>query len=227
MGGAVDPNNPMAAEVKKIGGKIAGTDTARRGPWQYDYHLLGDRRTVNAFALPGGQIFITVALLGKLQDESQLAGVLGHETGHVIERHSAQQMAQQNRNQMLVLATGVGASDDQSNRGQMAAAAAAMAAQMSQLKYSRGDEIEADTWGVKLMVEAGYDPRGMIGVMTVLEDATKGGGHQPEMLLTHPYPEHRKQLLQAALQKEFPQGIPTALTKGAAFDWRNRLADQN
>jgi predicted Zn-dependent protease len=95
MGGEADPaRDPAAHEVARIGQQLATRSDAARSPYagNFHYHLLNDNRTVNAFALPGGQIFITRALLNRLDNEAELAGVLGHETGHVICRHSAQQM---------------------------------------------------------------------------------------------------------------------------------------
>lgn len=201
MGGEVPSSDPRAQEVQKIGQQLASRTIAHKGPWHYQYHLLADSKTINAFALPGGQIFITLGLLDRLQTEAQLAGVLAHETGHVIERHSAEQMAKNQLGQILVLATGVGASDsNHPGRAQQAAAVASVVNQVSQLRYSRKDELEADEWGLRLMVEAGYDPKAMLQVMEILEKAVPGG-HTPEMLLTHPYPQHRMQQINAYLEK--------------------------
>src|SRR5262249_26375586 len=160
----------------------------------FHFYLLNDPKTVNAFALPGGQIFITLGLFDRLQDEAELAGVLGHEIGHVINRHAAQQMASGQLGQLLTLAAGVGASDDR-NRGQQAAAAAALANQMLQLRYGREDESESDTTGLQYMAESGYDPSAMLDVMRVLQETSRGD-RQPEFLATHPHPETRLHDLQ-------------------------------
>lgn len=203
MGGEVRSNDPRAKEVQKIGQEIIDQSIAHKGPWRFQFHLLADSKTINAFALPGGQIFITLGLLNQLQTEAQLAGVLAHEAGHVIQRHSAQQMAKSQLGQILVLATGMGASDPNNpNRSQQIAAIASMVNQMTQLRYSRKDELEADQWGLKIMSQAGYDPKAMLEVMKILEKASPGG-HTPEMLLTHPYPENRIVQIQAYL-KEHP-----------------------
>ena len=97
MGGAVDPKDPRAQLVTEVGMKVMRNSLAAKSPYANNFHyiLLSDPKTVNAFALPGGQVFITWGLLQKLTNEAELAGVLGHETGHVIERHSAQQMAKE------------------------------------------------------------------------------------------------------------------------------------
>ncbi|WP_068469734.1 M48 family metallopeptidase [Candidatus Protochlamydia phocaeensis] len=201
MGGEIPASDPRTQEVRKIGQEILGKSIAHKGPWRFQFHLLADPKTINAFALPGGQVFITLGLFNRLQTEGQLAGVLSHEMGHVIERHAAQQMAKGQLGQILVMATGVGASDSQHpGRGYQAAMIANVVNQMTQLRYGRKDELEADQWGLQLMTEAGYNPEAMIQVMEILEKAVPGG-HTPEMLLTHPYPEHRIEAIKAYLEK--------------------------
>src|SRR5947208_2068010 len=120
MGGASDPRtDPRAAMVDQVGKRIVARSDAARSNYadNFHYYLLNDPQTINAFALPGGQVFITRALFDQLQTEAQLAGVLGHETGHVIARHSAEQMANGQLGQSLSTALAVGASHG-SNRGQ-------------------------------------------------------------------------------------------------------------
>ncbi len=210
MGGEVSTNDPRTREVQQIGQEILSRSKANRGPWQFKFHLLADSQTVNAFALPGGQIFITLGLLNKLQTEAQLAGVLAHEMGHVIQRHSAQQMAKGQLGQLLIMATGMGAGSNDSNSGYQAAMVASVVNQMMQLRYGRKDELEADQWGLALMEQAGYDPRAMIEVKRNLEKASPGG-KQPEMLLTPPYPEHRIDKISAYLKENPPK---SNLTEG-------------
>ena len=216
MGGALDPRrDPDARTVAEVGFKLVRQTEASKSPYvdNFDFYLLNDNKTINAFALPGGKIFITRALYNKLKDEAELAGVLGHEVGHVINRHSAEQMAKQQRDQMLVVATGVGASDDRGNRGQMAAAVAAVVAQMRGLSYSRDDETEADRYGLKLMTQSGFDPRGMLDVMRVLKEAS-GGGNQPQFMQSHPLPENRLRELEQVIAQQFPNGVPPSLARG-------------
>jgi beta-barrel assembly-enhancing protease len=213
MGGEIPASDPRAQEVKKIGQEIVQNSQAHKGPWRFQFHLLADTKTINAFALPGGQIFITLALLNDLQTEAQLAGVLAHEVGHVIQRHAAVQMAKGQLGQMLVVATGIGASDSSGGGSQMAAIAS-MVNKMTQLRYGRQDELEADEWGLRLMTEAGYNPKAMLQVMSILEKASPGGG-QPEMMLTHPYPESRIRQINAYLEKYPPAAN---LTEGRSLD---------
>ena len=133
-----------------------------------------------------------------LKTEGQLAGVLAHEIGHVIERHSNQQMAKQQFFQGLAAAGGIAGGDAQSAR--MAQAVA----QMASMKYGRDDELQSDQWGVRLTAMAGYDPRAMIGVMKVLEKASGGGG-QPEFMSTHPSPANREQHIEAMIKRKISQ----------------------
>lgn len=215
MGGELSPNDVRAQIVDQIGNEILNQSKAKNSPWKFQFHVVKDEETINAFALPGGQIFITLALYNKLQTDSQLAGVLAHEMGHVIQRHSAQQMAKGQLGQMLVLATQIGMSSDQGG-GSSAAMIANVVNQMMQLRYSRKDELEADTWGLMLMADANYDPRAMIDVMEILQEASKTSSQTPEFMLTHPYPENRMQMIKDYLKKNPPlkrYKTPTPLPK--------------
>ena len=212
LGGAADPaRDPDARIVSETGLKIIKSTEASKSPYGDNFHffLLNDSKTVNAFALPGGQIFITRALYDRLENEAQLAGVLGHETGHVIGRHSAQQMAKGKLGQMLAGAAGVATSD----RGQGGAIAAQMVNQMMQLKYSRGDELQADNFGLRYMTEAGFHPREMLRVMQILKQASGGGGRGPDIFVTHPDPDARIAAIQEWLDANAAK-LPRNLTTG-------------
>ncbi len=173
--------------VDRVGARLVKSTLVRQTPYKFEFHLLGDSQTINAFALPGGQIFITEALFRLLKTEDQLAGVLGHEIGHVVGRHSNEQMATSRLLSGLAQGAGVMISDGQNNQG---AQLAQMVANMRSMKYGRDDELESDALGVRFLIEAGYDPEAMIKVMEVLAQASKGS-RQPEMLSTHPNPENR------------------------------------
>lgn len=215
MGGLVADNDPRAALVRQVGRQLVENSKAKESPWKFQFHLLADPETINAFALPGGQIFITLGLFSRLENEAQLAGVLGHEIGHVIHRHSAEHMAKGQLGQMLSTAAGVAASDENSS-GQSAQMAAMVVNQMLQLKYSRGDESESDGYGLVAMVDSGYAPSQMLGVMRILAEASQGN-RQPEFLASHPHPESRQQQIEAWLKKTYPNGVPKNLTDGSSL----------
>ena len=189
MGGAIDPRaSEDARHVSTIGQKLVNAYAAdAESPYasHFDFHLLNDRQTINAFALPGGQIFITQALYDRLENEAQLGGVLGHEIGHVIHRHASEHMAKSELGQSLVGAVAVGSGD------QSAARIAQAVNQMIQLKYGRQDESQSDKWGLENMSAAGYDPRQMIRVMEILKESTGGGGRGPDIFASHPNPDQR------------------------------------
>jgi predicted Zn-dependent protease len=214
MGGVVPESDPAAAFVEEVGRHIVSSSDAKNSPYvkSFDFHLLKDPKTINAFALPGGQIFITRALYDKLENEAQLAGVLGHEIGHVIHRHAAEHMAKGELGGMLATAVGVGASDDR-GRGMGAAVAAQMANQLVQLRFGRKDETESDTYGLRYMAQAGYDPRAMLEVMKVLSEASRGG-RQPEWLSSHPAPKDRFEDVGRKVNEMFGGAVPQALTTG-------------
>lgn len=213
--GGLEPDPKLQEFVQRVGDRVVRQSVAAQTPYHFQFHLLRDPQTVNAFALPGGPIFITRGLLSRLQNEAQLAGVLGHETGHVVARHSAEHMAKSQLGQSIVGAIYVGTSD-QYGRGQQAAMLAAVTNQMLQLKYGREDELEADTLGVRVISEAGYDPRALLVVMKILEEAG-GGQRRSEFTSTHPNPGNRQQVIREAIDKQFPNGVPRNLTLGTEF----------
>jgi predicted Zn-dependent protease len=210
MGGEVPPNDPQSQEVQYIGNRIWRRSQANDSPYPFHYHLLADRQTINAFALSGGEVFITKGLLDRLTTEGELAGVLGHESGHVVERHVAQQMAQGQLGKFLVVAMGVAASNNRHPYAETAVAA--LLNHMTQLHFSREDESQADQKGLEFMTEAGYDPRSMLHVMEVLQQVTnEQGGREPQILVTHPYPEQRMQDINAWIKQHYPNGVPSGL----------------
>lgn len=191
MGGELPASDLRVEQVKTIGSHLVASTDAKKSPWKFQFHVLADTRTINAFALPGGQIFITAGLLDKLKTKDQIAGVLGHEMGHVIERHSAQQMATSQLGQLLVVAVGTAASSRQHpQQSYNAALIASLVNQMFQLRYSRADESAADIWGIKLLAQAGYDPKAMVEVLRILKESA-GKNPGMEIFQTHPNPDLR------------------------------------
>ena len=193
MGGlSRDPD--ARARVQRLGEKLVRESIAAKSPYRFSFHVLADARTVNAFALPGGPIFVTEGLLRQLGGEAELAAVLGHEIGHVIARHSSEQLAKQQLTQGLIGAAVLGSGD------YSAAQIGQVVGSLINMRYGRDDEIESDALGVRIMTEAGYDPRAMIKVMETLAKAS-GGSRQPEFFSTHPHPENRAARIREAIEK--------------------------
>src|SRR5690606_34617281 len=181
------------AFLENVGHKLVNNSIAKQTGYQFDFHLLADPNTINAFALPGGQVFITYALFSKLENEDQLAGVIGHEIGHVVGRHSADRMSKQGLTEGILNGVAVGVDP---NTAQGAAAIASMI----NMKYGREDELESDDLGVRFMIDAGYNPEEMIGVMEILK-AASGPNRTPEFQSTHPDPENRIEKIKEAILK--------------------------
>ena len=210
--GGLHPDAAAQALMDRVGQRLLDRGLADVDlPYPFEFHLLADPRVVNAFALPGGQVFITAALFERLETEGQLAGVLGHEIGHVIERHGAQHLAKAQLTQGLVGAVAVGATDPDSPVGaRQAAIAAAAVGQLINLRYGREDELQSDAWGVELLPRAGYDPRSLIRVMEILEEASPDGS-PPEFLSSHPNPGNRIERIKALIREAYPGGVPAGL----------------
>jgi predicted Zn-dependent protease len=196
--------------VETVGERIVANSAAAQSNYPFKFHLLADPQTVNAFALPGGQIFITEALFSRLRTEGQLAGVLGHEIGHVVGRHSAEHIAKQQLTQGLTGAVVLSTYDPNDPGSQRTAQVAMVIGQLVNMKFGREDELESDRLGVRFMAEAGYDPRAMIEVMRILAEAGGGAG-PPEFFSTHPNPENRIARIEEAIQEQFPGGVPEGL----------------
>ena len=171
-------------------------------PYQFEFHLLDNsgqnRDSVNAFALPGGQVFITEALYRRLptKTDGALAGVLGHEIGHVLERHSSERMTSGSLMQGLARAAGVVGGSQGSQQ------AASMVANLVHKSYGREQELESDDWGVRIMVFAGYNPEALVTVMDVLEASSPGSGG-PELMSTHPRPANRRDFIRQKIGEYF------------------------
>jgi predicted Zn-dependent protease len=201
------------ALVEEVGRRIVQRSAAGKTPYRFQFHLLDDDRTINAFALPGGQVFMTEALGRRLRSRGEVAGVLGHEIVHVVARHGAEHLAKQQLVQGLGGAAVIATYDPNDPRSSQQRAMLAMAiTQLINLRYGRDDELESDRLGVRFMSEAGYDPRAMLRVMEVLAAASRGP-RPPEFFTTHPNPDRRMERIRQAIQEQFPNGVPSGLEK--------------
>ncbi|VAX37805.1 hypothetical protein MNBD_PLANCTO02-3082 [hydrothermal vent metagenome] len=204
------PSIESNTRVDEIGEKLVAVwerklqQKGETNPYPFEFYLLDDSEIVNAFALPGGRVFITTALYKELESDAQLAGVLGHEIGHVFSRHGAKHMKKAKLTQGLVGAAGVAGGDASS------AQMASMFGKLINMKYGRKDELESDRWAVKLTTEAGYDPRAMIEVMKILDRAS-GGKKRMEIMSSHPNPGNRIEKIKQFIKEEYPNGLPDGL----------------
>jgi predicted Zn-dependent protease len=195
----LDPDTSLQALVDEVGTGIVESSAAGNSPYQFEFHLLADTETINAFALPGGQIFITRALFDRLETEGELAGVLGHEVGHVVGRHSAEHIAKARLTEGLTGAAVIATYDPDNPASMRTAQVAMLIGQLINLRWGREDELESDFLGVCFIEDAGYDPRELIRVMQVLAEASQCQA-PPEFLSTHPDPGNRVQRIEEAIQ---------------------------
>jgi predicted Zn-dependent protease len=170
------------------------------GP-RYPYSVsMANYGEVNAFALPGGPVWVHRGAVQAAQNESQLAGVLAHEIAHISKRHVADRVTKQMVTGGLLALLGQVLSDDR--KGQIGGVAAGLAAQGFMLKFSRDDEREADLEGARIMRNAGWDARGMPGFMELLRQQQQRDPSSVEVFLSdHPGPAERAAALRA-------QGLP-------------------
>jgi predicted Zn-dependent protease len=193
------PDSALQAYIQALGARIAARSERPGLPWTF---RVVDDPVVNAFALPGGFIYITRGILAHLGSEAELVAVLGHEIGHVTARHSVSQMSK-----AMVAQLGLGAATVLAPELAQYADVASAGLQLLFLKYGRDDERQADDLGLRYMHAAGYDARQMPGVFTMLArvSAAAGGRRTPEWLSTHPDPENRHDRIAAQLAN-LPQG---------------------
>jgi predicted Zn-dependent protease len=188
--------------VDDIGQRLAAVSERPDLPWTF--RVLDDP-TVNAFALPGGFVYVTRGILTHLTSEAELAGILGHEIGHITARHSVSQMS---RARLTQLGVGVGMIlvPELQDFGGLAGAGL----QLLFLKYGRDDERQSDQLGVRYMTRLEYDPRELADVMAMLDESSRlqqGSGRVPEWLSTHPDPANRVEHI-----RELSAAVPADLS---------------
>ena len=177
----------MAGSVEDLGLRLAAKSERPHLPWTF--RVLDDP-TVNAFALPGGYIYVTRGILSYFNNEAELAGVVGHEIGHVTAQHSVYRMSTQQLTQ-IGLGVGMVLAPELQKYGELASAGLSLMF----LKFSRDDELQADELGLRYMGRDGYDPYAMISVMEMLDSLSQasGSGRIPEWQSTHPNPGNRRE----------------------------------
>ncbi len=184
MGGQIK-DEQLQNYIDLVGQRIA--HVSHRPDMKFYFVALNDKQT-NAFALPGGYIFITKGMLEKLSTEAQLAGILGHEITHVVARHSMEAMSRDG-----LVSAALSAASSAANVPAGVSTVTSVTQQIIGMGFSRSNEEEADKTGMDYMYKAGYDPYGMIETMEILQSLNSGG--QIEFFSTHPIPENRRQYL--------------------------------
>ncbi len=208
--GGETPDTTVQAYVDEVGSRLtaAALDQAYAEvpELEWDYTLL-DSEVLNAFALPGGKVYLSRGLAEKLENEAQMAGVIGHEVGHVMARHGNQRISKQVgfNIAMAGLAVAVGLSDEDSGfreYGQYAVPALAIGGNVVLLSYGREEEMEADALGMQYMAASGWDPAGQRSVMEILGRESQGA-RPPEWLSTHPTSETRINRINQLLREKY------------------------
>lgn len=198
FGGRVK-NDRLQDYVSRIGRTVAAK-SEREMP--YEFALLRSE-TPNAFALPGGSIYVTAGLMSRMTNERQLAAVLGHEVGHVAARHSVQQLQQQMGASVLIQLAGAAAGEKE----KIAETAASVAANMALMSYSRDDEREADRLGIRYMEKADFNPWGMVELLTVLKSLSeREPGSVESWFQTHPLTSERIERAEELIREQYEDG---------------------
>lgn len=205
--GGLYPDEEVQQYVQDIGMELVQYTDRPNLPWQF---RVLNAEQINAFALPGGFIYITQGMLQSLENEAQLASVLGHEIGHVAERHSVQQLQ---RTQLI----GGGAALAGIFGGGAVGDVTSVVAGLALMSYSREQEREADLSGLNYIAREGYEPRSMVETMQILKQAGGDGG-PPEFFSSHPSPDNRGEYLAQRIQDRYADVISVGATREDRFE---------
>jgi predicted Zn-dependent protease len=197
----LDPDTSLQRYIQQFGARLAARSERPTLPWTF---RVVDDPVVNAFALPGGFIYITRGILAHLNSEAELAGVVGHEIGHVTARHSVTRLSEQQLAQVGIV-VGAVVSPEFGQYADLANSALGVLF----LKYSRDDEQQADHLGLRYMRRVGYDARQMPAVFEMLGrvSAASGGGRVPQWLATHPDPGDRRERITKEIAALPPESL--------------------
>lgn len=207
--------------VQQVGKSLAARTHRTRMP--YSFRVV-NANYVNAYAFPGGSIACTRGILLSLDDEAELAALLGHELGHVNARHTAQQMSKGKVTSTIVGGFSVVAGVVAGGLGQVAGALGSIGAGALLAHYSRDNEREADALGMEYMVKAGYSPKGMVGLMDMLQGLSKSKPSAIELMFsTHPMSDERYQSAVKNSQKKYASARNLALNRERYMDHTARL----
>ena len=190
-------SSPESQYLRQLGKKLVAT-IPQQYSWPFEFHVI-PQKDINAFAIPGGQMFINVGTLTAARNEAELAGVMAHEMSHVYMQHSAKQAGKAQTTSMLagiasaVLGGTVGGMAG-GLVGQLGQMGIQMSAQGLIMKYSRSDESQADAVGAVILYKAGYNPQAMVDFFKTM--GAQAGAAPPELFSSHPNPGNRQETIQ-------------------------------
>lgn len=203
------PSPEALATVRRIGQAMAAKSERPNLPWEF--HVLDDA-AVNAFAYPGGFIFVTRGLLTHINSEAELAEVVGHEIGHVTAKHTVAAMSQQQLAQIGLVGASI-FSPTVAKYGDLLGTGASLLF----LKFGRDDELQADALGFQYSLAQGFDVRESPKVFTMLGRLSSGGGRVPEWQSTHPDPGNRVQRAEQRLAQTSPAQLANTKVNRESF----------
>jgi hypothetical protein len=200
-------SSPETQYIRTLGTRLAATIPPDRS-WPWDFHVVA-QKDVNAFAVPGGEMFVNIGTIEAAANEAQLAGVMAHEMSHVYMQHSAKQQDKAQWTEGLAGLAGAILGSRGGMIGELGQMGTQLGAGMLMLKYSRGDEAQADAVGAMILYKAGYDPRALAQFFETLEAQ---GNNPPQFLSDHPNPGNRREAIQNEVanwpQKSYQRDSP-------------------
>ncbi len=197
--------------IQRVGSRLVASIPAefRQSAFNYNFQVV-NASDINAFALPGGPMYVNRGMIEAARNEGEMAGVMAHEISHVALRHATAQATRQSRvgTQLGILGAIIGGAI---LGGQTGAQLGMLGAQVWQTRYSRAYETDADILGARIMANAGYDPRDLANMFQTI--AQQGGGRGPEWLSSHPDPGNRFQKINAEAQRLNVSPTPIKFTR--------------
>jgi Zn-dependent protease with chaperone function len=196
-------SSPETQYIRQLGNKLVATIPPEYS-WPFEFHVVAQKE-INAFALPGGPMFVNIGTITAAANEAELAGVMAHEMSHVIMQHSAKQADKAQWTGLFagLASVAAGATLGGGMLGQAAQMGIGVTAQGISLKYSRGDESQADAVGAIIMYKAGYNPQAMADFFQTLE--SQSAGAPPQLLSDHPDPGNRSQAIEKEIRNWPPE----------------------
>ncbi|MEL6329832.1 MAG: M48 family metallopeptidase [Planctomycetota bacterium] len=227
FGGEIaDPG--IVAYVDEIGGRLASYTEGEDPELPWEFTVLNSD-VINAFALPGGKVFVSAGLARRMENEAELAAVLGHEIGHVSARHANERAGSGLAigGATMIASIFLGTQIENETMAAFAGLFTVAGGQLVNLQFSRSQESEADRLGIRYMARAGYNPVGMLGLMRVLQEAKEeSGSGRLAILSTHPLPEARIRRVNGVLEEDFPAALASPTRDVFADRFRREMLDR-